>query len=311
MYSHAGSAAPHSGARMASKVTPLKHLPRAEVGEGIVWCDRSRRLWWVDIGRSQLHRSDPDSGSDECWDMPGKIGCLALTEGPEVVVALTGGIHRFDPDSGDLTHLSDLAGEPSGNRPNDGAVSRAGRFYVGTMPLEDRHRPVGNLHMFDGRKAALLLDGLHVSNGLAFSPDDRTAYLSDSWPDVRLIWAFDHDPETGALSRRRVFFDSRCTDGRPDGACIDADGCYWMAGVGGGEVLRLTPEGEIDLRVRVPVNRPSKPCFGGPDLKMLYVTSIGASQAEETDDGLIHAVDLGNLDIAGLPEPRLRALQGG
>ncbi|MDF1790424.1 MAG: SMP-30/gluconolactonase/LRE family protein, partial [Thalassobaculaceae bacterium] len=121
----------------------------------------------------------------------------------------------------------------------------------------------------------LILDGLYIQNGLAFAPDGRTLYLSDSHPTVRTIWAFDYDLETGTPSNRRVFFDTRLVDGRPDGAAIDADGCYWMAGVDGWQVVRITPAGEVDRIVSVPVQKPTCLAFGGARLDTLYLTSMG------------------------------------
>ncbi|MGB6228646.1 MAG: SMP-30/gluconolactonase/LRE family protein [Litorimonas sp.] len=286
----------------------LLDLPPCEVGEGIVWCDRRQMLWWVDIGASRVHSHAPATGATAHWDMPDKPGCLALTEGDEVVVALADGLHLLDPASSDLRLLTSFPDMPLGHRPNDGAVSRSGRFYVGTVALVDRSKPDGVLYVFDPHRGVRrLFGGIHVSNGLVFSPDDRTAYLSDSWPEIRKIWAYDHNPATGNLTRKRPYFDTAITAGRPDGACIDADGFYWMAGVGGGEILRLSPCGDVDLRIEVPVMRPSKPCFGGPDLGTLYITSIGASDGTR-DDGRLITIDV---PFRGLREGRLNLAKRG
>ncbi len=294
---------PTSSGNFDASVELVDGLPKAELGEGIVWCDRISRLWWVDIDRSILHCSDPETGDGQCWNMPSHIGCLGLTDSNRILVALSCGLHLFDPQTETLEHLVDLPGEASGNRPNDGAVSRAGRFYVGTIPLGDRSTALGNLYVFDGEKAERIADGLHIANGLAFSPDGATAYMSDSWPDVRTIWAFDHSALSGALSNRREFFDTNVTAGRPDGACVDSEGGYWMAGVGGGELLRLTSDGEVNLRILLPVQRPSKPCFGGADLNTLFVTSIGEGTASDAPDGRILRIDV---PFTGFPEPRMK-----
>ncbi|MCF6443538.1 SMP-30/gluconolactonase/LRE family protein [Nereida sp. MMG025] len=280
-------------------------LPKMNVGEGIIWCDRKQCLWWVDIGRDQVWRYAPETGEAQSWPMPDKPGCLALTEGDDILVALTGGLHRFDPKTGTLAFVAPFKSFPEGHRPNDGAVSRAGRFYIGSTALGNRSAPNARLCVFDGHDIDDLMGGLHVSNGLAFSPDDRTAYLSDSWPDVQTIWAFDHDPMTGELSQRRVYFDAEITAGRPDGACVDRQGGYWMAGVGGGEMLRLDPSGAIALRIPVPTSRPSKPCFGGANLSTLFVTSIGTGEDAAANDGRIMSI---KLPFQGLAEPRIRLL---
>ena len=300
MFSLAGSA-PRRSVMKRTEIQVLP-VPLAEVGEGAIWCDRAQALWWVDIGRSTLHRYLPDIQSYDAWQMPAKIGCLALTDDTTVIVARADGLFIFDPANAVMSYLCGFPGNPIGNRPNDGAVSRSGRFFLGTIPLGDRSMPHSHLFTFDGKTTTHLFGGLHVANGLAFSPDDRTAYLSDSFPDVQTIWAFDHDPSDGILSNRRVFFDACETAGRPDGACIDTDGCYWMAGVGGAEVLRLTPTGRIDLRIDLPAERPSKPCFGGGDLRRMFVTTIGTADATGGYEGAVLAFDL---PYQGLKEGRL------
>jgi L-arabinonolactonase len=126
-------------------------------------------------------------------------------------------------------------------------------------------------------------------------------YCSDSNPQVRTIWACDYDPATGAPGERRVFFDTRAVAGRPDGGTVDADGCYWMAGVGGSQLVRLTPAGRIDRIVALPVERPTRPAFGGSDLDVLFVTSIGAGTTQPQAGGIFALTGLG---VQGVPEVR-------
>ena len=256
---------------MTSAAAEIALNARAEVGEGAVWCERRQKVWWVDIARKKVNAFHPASGENQFWDVGEMVGCLALTEGDELVLGLQSGLAVFSPGDGGVRPPVPLEPDIPGNRANDGAVSR-------------------------------VLGGLHVANGLAFSPDNRTAYLSDSWPEVQTVWAFDYDAESGALAGRRVFFDARETAGRPDGACVDADGCYWMAGVGGGEILRITPGGRVDRRIALPVSRPSKPCFGGERMETLFVTSIGRGAKSGEPDGALLAIHGAG---AGLPEGRL------
>ena len=151
-----------------------------------------------------------------------------------------------------------------------------------------------------------VLDGLWTPNGLAFSPDGRTMYLSDSHPSVRTIWALDYDPDNGVASNRRTFFDTQTLAGRPDGGAVDADGCYWMAGVGGWQLVRFTPGGIVDRIIDMPVEKPTKIAFGGARLDVMYVTSIGRGIAREArlrqpHAGGLFAVEAG---VAGLPANR-------
>jgi sugar lactone lactonase YvrE len=144
--------------------------------------------------------------------------------------------------------------------------------------------------------------GIYTTNGLAFSPDGRTMYFSDSFAEVRTIWSAPYDTDTGVPGAPSVFFDTRAVAGRPDGATVDADGCYWMAGVTGWQLVRLTPRGTVDMIVTMPVSRPSKPMFGGADLSTLYVTSIGEGGPDEPLAGGLFAVT--GLPTGGLPEQR-------
>jgi len=205
-----------------------------------------------------------------------------------------------------VTPLAEAERGRPANRFNDGATDRRGRFWAGTMNRGGPGpEPEGTLYRLDAdHRVTAAEDGFFTVNGLAFSPDGRTRYVSDSAPHVRTIWAADYDADDGVATNRRVFFDTRAVAGRPDGGCVDADGCYWMAGVSGWQLVRLTPAGEIDRIVDMPVERPSKIAFGGPGFTTMFVTSISngltpGSEAEQPHAGGIFALDLG---IAGLPE---------
>lgn len=249
---------------------------KALVGEGAMWDERQQRLWWVDIGAKALHRFDPATGLNDSWPMPSEIGCFVFREAGGLVLALRDGFAFFDPASGAIEPITDPEPDFPDNRFNDGTPDPAGRFVAGTMPMGER-LPVASIWRLDGtRKAEKLLDGFKVTNGMAFSPGGRLFYFSDSDPSVRTIWVADYDPDSGALGERRVFALTHDLAGRPDGGTIDADGCYWMAGVGGAQLVRFTPKGEVDRIIAMPVERPSKIAFGGKDLDTLYVTTIGA-----------------------------------
>ena len=254
----------------------------ATLGEGIVWDAATDQLWWVDIAAPALHRFDPATGANETWAMPSAVGCVAPRAGGGAVVGLEEGWCTFDPQSGRTSILNAAAPGKAGMRFNDGCVDPIGRFWAGTMPkagpADASAGEPGNGLLFrlepDGTSPRVL-DSLYTQNGLAFSPDGTVMYLSDSHPAVRTIWAFDFHLESGTLSNRRVFFDTRQVAGRPDGAAMDADGCYWMAGIEGWQVIRITPAGKIDRIVEVPVEKPTCLAFGGARLDTLYLTCMG------------------------------------
>lgn len=270
----------------------------AKLGEGAVWDSAAHALWWVDIAAPSLNRYSPETGSNESWEMPSAIGCVAPRQGGGAILGLETGWSAFDPGSAAITLIDDRAPGRATHRFNDGAVDPAGRFWAGTMPKAGPRNAAageaGDGELFcleaDG-SCRLELGGLYIQNGLAFSPDGRRMYLSDSYPAVRTIWKFDYDVTTGRPENRQLFFDTRSVPGRPDGAAMDADGCYWMAGVDGWQILRLTPDGKVDMTIPVPVEKPTCLAFGGTDLSELYITCMGpglitaGSEAEQPDAG--------------------------
>lgn len=145
---------------------------------------------------------------------------------------------------------------------NMGLARNAGKLY--------RHGP--------GQPLEAIVDDLIVPNGLAFSPDGRTMYLSDSHPSRQVVWAFDYDIDSGLPRNRRVFI-PKLPAGRPDGAAVDADGGYWICGNEAGRIYRYTPDGRLDRSLDVPAARVAMCAFGGPDLGLLLVTSIRPADA--------------------------------
>ena len=280
---------------------------KAELGECPLWCGQENALYWIDIYSGRLNRFDPATGQNRVWTLPEPIGSFALATDGAVLLALKSGLWRYDLETEERTPLAAPESHLPNNRLNDGRCDRQGRFWVGSM--EDPVDPAaarGALYRFGSdRQCVRVVDGLFVANGLAFSPDGRTLYHSDSFKAVRRIWAWDLDIDDGVISNRRVFVDTQGMPGRPDGGAVDADGCYWMAGNDGWEIVRFTPQGKIDRRIALPVAKPSMLAFGGPRLDVIYVTSIRpASDLEEQPlAGSLFAVKAG---ITGLPELRYK-----
>ncbi|MGI9491874.1 MAG: SMP-30/gluconolactonase/LRE family protein [Geminicoccaceae bacterium] len=257
---------------------------RAKTGEGAFWDVESQRLYWVDIPEGLVCLYDPESGNNQEHRIGEPVGCLAPTVRGDLILATKSGFWRFDPNSGEKTALHDPEADLPDNRFNDGATDPKGRFWAGTMKEGSPPAAAGSFYCLDADLTSeKWIDGIYTTNGLAFSPDGKTLYCSDSNRDVQTIWAADYDLDAGQPGTRRVFFDSREVEGRPDGGTVDADGCYWMAGVGGWQLIRLTPKGRIDRIIDLPIERPSKPMFGGSKLDTLYVTSIGTGLTPGTE----------------------------
>ena len=266
---------------------------RAEIGEGPIWDERTRRLHWVDIPVGRIHRFAPADGTDEPLDLGQPVGSLALGVRGGIVVALRDGFGLVDAGETGLTALVDVETNVPGNRMNDGRCDPAGRFWAGTMAWEHT-AGAGSLYRLEsvgGRLAATrVLDGLTIANGLDWSPDGRLLYYIDS--ATQRVDVFDFDLDAGALRGRRPFAHVAARDGLPDGLAVDAEGGVWVALFGAGRVRRYTPHGSVDAEVEVPVSLVTSMAFGGPDYGDLYLTT---ARHRLTPEERVHQVHAGSL----------------
>ncbi|SAK47606.1 gluconolactonase [Caballeronia temeraria] len=290
----------------AVRAERLDAAGRATVGECPVWRAQEGALYWVDIPARRLVRLEIESARRTEWTFDEQVACFAFDSAGRVVAGMESGMFGVTlADTGEAraTKLAAPSFPAKGMRFNDGRCDRQGRFWAGTM-VQDMSlaSAVGALYRFDRNRAlsAPIVDGLITQNGLAWSPDGRTMYLSDSHPLRRIVWAFDFDADTGTPSNQRVFADLHHYTGRPDGAAVDADGCYWTCANDAGRLLRFTPKGELDREIALPASKPSMCAFGGSDLKTLYVTTIRPATNATDDDGHVFALNPG---VQGLPEP--------
>jgi sugar lactone lactonase YvrE len=283
----------------------------ALLGECPVWSELEARLYWVDIEGRAIHRYDPSTNLDDRRSVPGRPGSIALTQRVgRLLVALESQLVWFDWASGACEPWIQLEPEGTGNRLNDGRCDPAGRFWVGSMfdPAAAR-RFTGLLHRVSPEgEVTTVRSGIGVANGLAFSPDGSTMYFADTPRET--VWAYDYDLATGEATNERVFLDFTDLPGRPDGACVDADGCYWIACVYGWAVIRVTPDGIVDRRIELPVEKPTMPAFGGLDRSILFVTSIGSGGSGPSAPGQRNAGGLFAIETGarGLVEPIFGAL---
>jgi sugar lactone lactonase YvrE len=278
------------------------------LGETPLWCAASQSLWWLDIDAAKVQRFTPATGKHDSFKLSAQyVGSLALRADGSLLVALDRALHSFDPQSGALTKFVQVEPDTLDNRLNDGRCDARGRLWVGTMDNQ-LTRPNGAFYRIDpDGRATRQFGDIIVSNTVAISPDQRTLYFSDTRRFV--TWAFDLDVADGALSNRRVFVDHSATRERPDGACVDAEGCVWNAIFAGGKVIRFTPLGVVDRVVPIPTTNPTCLCFGGPDLKTLYVTTARKFLTPERlrAEPLAGAVLAFETDVPGLPEARFGA----
>lgn len=267
-----------------------------ELGESPFWHPDELALYWLDIpGRSVLRtRGDIETATIERWALPTEPGCIAPARSGGFVIALRDGIYRAPTWNGPLVRMAGADYDTRTMRFNDGKCDVHGRFWAGTLN-EAKDGPSAMLYCIDARAGGgphlrPMADHATTANGLAFSPDARTLYWADTAAHVVRAW--DWDADANRMSAPRVFhqFESKPAHwtpgsdvpyaGRPDGATIDADGCYWVAMFEGAQLLRLSPEGQVLDALPTPVQCPTMPCFGGDDLRTLFVTSARRGRPE-------------------------------
>ncbi|MCW7539553.1 SMP-30/gluconolactonase/LRE family protein [Aquabacterium sp. A7-Y] len=252
----------------------------ALLGEAPMWHPLEQALYYCDIAGHKLHRFDPATRSLDSWAFETDVSCCAATASGRLVLAMRDGLWCFDPRTGQRERLAEAPYDPAQERFNDGKVDPAGRWWIGTI-YEPRKPPLAALYRLDAeRRLTRQGEGVTVSNGLAWSPDGRRMYWSDTTSHT--IFALDFDVATGEASGRRVFksFELKregqpldSYGGRPDGGAVDVEGNYWVAMFEGSRLLQLSPAGEVLREVTLPVRCPTMPAFGGADLKTLYLTT--------------------------------------
>lgn len=267
-----------------------------ELGEGALWCPLEQRLWWIDIQKPTLWRWQP-GGAVQHWPLPKPPGSFALRKDGGFLFAFRSGLATLDKPGAEVKWLPGL--EPGDERFNDGKCDRAGRFWAGTM---DRKlgSPICRLYRVGTDFKVEPMDrGFTISNGIGWSPDNRTMYFTDT--PSRRIYRYDFDAASGTIANRRVFVEVDPGHGGPDGMTVDSQGCVWSAQFDRWCVNRYDSDGKLERSVRLPVQRPTTCMFGGPNLDTLYVTSAAMGLAGQENAGGLFALDPG---VRGLPEPR-------
>lgn len=266
------------------------------LGESPIWNPAEQALWWADIGTSQMFKFVPATGEVQIFAFDQQIGCLALHADGGLILAVSAGIATWN--NGPLVMCKSRDQLGTRNRFNDGAVDRAGRFWFGTAS----DKPENNLFRLEPDGTALIMEsGIIISNGIGWSPDNRTMYYSDSGGSG-LVYAYDFDLESGAISHRRVFLPPTGTAAVADGLTVDGEGCLWIAFWDGWRIERRAPDGSLVQRIDMPVQRPTSCIFGGKDLNELYVTSASQEidRTAQPQAGGLFRIRTG---VKGLPEP--------
>lgn len=291
---------------------PLDESIHCDLGECPVYDDRENTILFEDIVNRTIHSIDLQGGAAKQWRFASEVCSFGLTESGRLVVALRHEVGLFDRASGTFQKLCTIEEGNPDTRLNDGKVGPDGAFWVGSM--DDRGKPaseglpLGSVYRVDGTgHVDKKIEGLFVSNGLAWSADGRTMFHTDTrgpWIDR---WRF--DPVTGSLGERtRIVANIANEDGRPDGGATDMEGCYWSAGISAARLNRYDANGRLVAHYPVPVAAPTMPCFGGPDMKTFFLTSLRTGRSPEALETypLTGVTLTGRSPVAGVPVTRFR-----
>jgi sugar lactone lactonase YvrE len=278
---------------------------KTTLGEGPLWDVEEQRLYWIDSFDGRVFRCTADGTELRAWDVPQKIGSMCLRKSGGAVVSLARGFHFLDFRTGEVTPIHDPEPDRPNNRLNDGKVDKQGRFVAGSMDTMEEG-PNGALYRLDPDLTVTKLDtGIIVSNGPCWSPDGKILYFTDSWSGE--ISAYDYDQGTGSVSNKRSLCRMDTEGAAFDGATVDAEGCIWSAHVYAGRIVRYQPDGSVDRVIDMPVKKVTSVMFGGPNMDVLYVTSMAKPPLPRfPEDGVLRGslFAIRGLGVRGVPEPR-------
>lgn len=281
---------------------------QADLGESPVWDEAHQCLLFVDISGGQINALDQHGRLTRLYESPARIGALALTDKGNLIFTQDAGVAVLDRTSLRVTHNSKLAITLSSYRFNDGACDPQGRFITGLMN-EGHSRNTGKLYRYDaGLNASVIMDGISLPNGLAWSSDGSELFFVDSV--ARTLYRARYPANGNGLEQVLVFAQTPAELGRPDGLALDVEGNLWVCQFNGSCVLQYDRHGVLLQALPMPVPRPTSCCFGGPDMRTLYITTakFGMSAAEQADypaAGNIYSI---RLPVPGRPRHRFKEL---
>jgi len=274
---------------------------QAKLGECPRWHQSSNTLYWVDINAFQLHRYNFEKECHELLQFDEEIGCFSFRRLGGFVLAMRSGFYLLDTWATEKQFISDPEADLAISRFNDGRCDARGRFFAGSY-YSPKDWDAANLWCLDAnQEVRKIQDGLLTANGVAFSPDSRTLYFSDT--PKHKIYRADYDLEAGTVGDVSVFYEFPHGQGRPDGASVDIEGNYWVALYEGGRIVKMSPDARILEEIEVPARCPTMVAFGGTDMRSLFITSVGDRPESERHEyplsGNIFKVDV---DVPGLVE---------
>ncbi len=275
-----------------------------EAGETPIWIPEEKALYWADIINARVFRYDGATGEVKTFEVDFPITAMGRRASGGWIAAAKTGLYFWNPETNGSEFIADPEATTPNVRFNDGVVDRQGRFLIGTMNEKDFEAPDGSLFRLDADLSVHKLDtGYAVANGIDFSPDGETIYVTDMFRSRILV--YNYDTAAGTVANRQTFVEVPKDAGWPDGLVVDANGFIWSAHWGGWRITRYDPSGRIEREIKLPVANPTCFAFGGDDLDELYVTTAWFLLSDEERKEQPLAGDLFRIktDVSGLPEP--------
>jgi len=287
-------------------MSEIEHLisVQDEVGETPIWIPDEQAIYWIDMEGNAVHRYDPATGERADWALDAAVTALGRRASGGWILATKTGLMFWNQETNTTEFIADPTADREAIRFNDIAVDRQGRLLAGTANVQEYDAPDGVIYRLDPDLSLHQIDeGYAVSNGIGFSPDGRTLYVSDSFNNKIVV--MDYDTETGTASNRRTFADVPSEEGLPDGLIVDTDGFIWNAHWAGSRITRYDPDGKIERRIPMPATNVTCLGFGGAEMNELYITTAWFFMTEEQRQAEPHAGDVFRIktDITGLAEP--------
>ncbi|MEI7900174.1 MAG: SMP-30/gluconolactonase/LRE family protein [bacterium] len=283
----------------------LEHLlaVKNEVGETPIWIPGEQALYWLDIEGQRVYRYDPATGAVQSFHVDVPVTALARRRKGRWLLATKTGLSFWDGGATHSTFIVNPETHPD-LRFNDSAVDRQGRLLAGSINQKDLSAADGSLYRLDPDLTIHTIDtGYALANGIGFSPDGRTVYVTEMFRNR--ILAHDYDTAAGTVKNRRTFATVPADAGFPDGLTVDRDGFVWSAHWGGSRVTRYDPAGTIEREIRLPVPNVTCMGFGGKDLNELYITTgwFMMTAADRKKHPLAGDLFRMKTDVQGLVEP--------
>lgn len=273
-----------------------------KLGESPVWHKERRSCFWVDIEGKKLYEYNWAEKTIQCHEFEYRISLIVPGQDGNVFLGLQGGVGKYNLDSGNLSWVTDLGVDWKNHRCNDGACDRKGRLWIGTMELNCK-KEAGSVYCIEKNELVeKKIEKVSISNGLAWSADNKRLYYTDSL--THEIWSFMYDGNSGNIVFEKIAVRVPEEMGIPDGMAMDEEGMLWVALWGGFGVGRWNVlTGEMIDFIRLPVPHVSSCAFAGDELDQLVITTAREGMnddqlAQYPESGHIFIVNPG---VKGLP----------